>query len=98
MKFNTKRWARRLRRPKTWSVGTRRLFSVGLLIAIPLWLLAMLVVGVLGAVQSIVGSIASYWNAAPRPREVRSYGHLAHGTYRSPVRSLEAALIKRDAA
>ena len=98
MTFSTKRWARRLSRPRTWSVGARRLFVVGVPIAIPLWLLAMLVFGAVSVVRSIARPIASYWNDPPRRLGSRGYSYAAPGAYRSEVSNLEEARLKRDAA
>jgi hypothetical protein len=79
MGWNTKRWARRLSRPSTWSVGARRLFVAGLPIAIPLWLLAVLVVAAIGIFKSIVRPIAAYWNDPPKRLGSRGYGYSALG-------------------
>ena len=83
-------YARRLPRPKTWSIAARRAFVLTLPVSVPVWLLAMagIVVGKvsLGAVRPL----ASFWNAPPEklPRS-RYYSYLASDSKK--VVPLEAA-------
>ena len=100
MQGNAKPWARRLSRPSTWSVWARRLFLVGLPIAIPLWLMAFVVLAASAILKSIMRSISSYWNDPPKRLRSGSYSYnySSKGSSRGKVLSIEDARNKRDAA
>ena len=98
MAWNTNRWARSLIRPRTWSVKARRMFVVGLPVAIPLWLLAFLVVATIGTMKSILRPISSYWNDPPKRLGSGNYHYSSMGSDRSKVLRIEDARDKRDAA
>ena len=98
MVWNTKRWARRLTRPSTWSIKARRLFLAGLPVAIPLWLLAGLVLACVSTLKSIVRPISSYWNAPPKRLSGGNYNYAANASNRGKVLRIEDARDRRDAA
>lgn len=67
------RLLKRARRPLTWRIRTRRLFLMALPVALPTWLIYMLVLGCAVAISEIVRPIGAFWSAPPS-REHSYYG------------------------
>lgn len=59
---------RRVSRPMRWEVRTRRLFMITFFIAIPLWLLAVMLIGFLKGFTALVAPLRRFWAEPPRHR------------------------------
>ena len=65
MIWNVDRTAASLLSPKSWRVGTRRMFVVTLPLSVPLWLGAILFVSVLRVSTLIAKPVLAFWNDEP---------------------------------
>lgn len=81
MKLHLDRWVRRAISPLSWRVGTRRLFLVGLPVALVLWIGILTILAAAVFVRGMVRPIITFWTAPPkqRGRYYRRYGRAADG-------------------
>ena len=91
----SKNYGKRLLRPKTWSVKARRAFVLTLPISVPVWLLAMVGIGIGKATQELFTPLANFWSAPPE--KLRNYGNYSYSRPRSnKVVPLDEARERRD--
>lgn len=65
---------RRLRRipsPASWEIRTRRLFLIGLPIALPLWIAVLIAIGAWACVRKLAEPVMKLWSDPPK----RRYGY-----------------------
>ena len=65
MIWNVDRAAASLLSPKSWRVGTRRMFVIALPLSVPLWLGAIFIVSVLRVSKLIAKPVLAFWNDEP---------------------------------
>lgn len=68
------RTLRRLPLPKSWEMRTRRIFLATLPIALPLWIAALIAMGVLVSFRKLAEPLVKFWNDPPQ-RRYRYYAH-----------------------
>ena len=88
IKYN--RLSRRVRRPRSWRIGARRLFLVTLPLSVPLWVMTVLLLEIAKALESLIGWLLPLWNDPARPDgSYRNYGN-GHG---EPSRTIDLAVV-----
>ena len=65
MSWNVDRAAVNMLSPRSWRVGTRRMFVITLPLSVPLWLSAILIVSVLRVFKLIAKPVLAFWNDEP---------------------------------
>ena len=65
MSWNVDRAAVNMLSPRSWRVGTRRMFVITLPLSVPLWLSAILVVSIFRLSKLIAKPIWAFWNDEP---------------------------------
>ena len=65
MIWNVDRVAVSLLSPRSWRVGTRRMFVITLPLSVPLWLSAILIVSLLRVSMLIAKPVLAFWNDEP---------------------------------
>lgn len=56
--------------PRSWRIETRRLFLLGLPVALPLWLALCAALCVAFTVRAMLRPLALFWSAPPKRRRV----------------------------
>jgi len=59
---------RRLTSPSSWEIKSRRLFLLTLPVSLPLWLSALVAVGMLACLRKLVKPVVNFWNEPPKHR------------------------------
>ena len=98
MAWNFYRAGRRLRKPITWPIALRRVFLVSLPIALPVWLISLLIMVAMGALKRIIAPFATFWNAPPKRLRNERYEYTPHSSRTGEVVRLKDARRDRDAA
>lgn len=93
-----RRRARRLRSPSSWKVGTRRVFALTAPVSIPLWGVALLILGFAILFQEACEPLARFWSAPPMRLPHNGYDSYTSRSERSQVVKLESERERRDAA
>lgn len=89
MAWDIDRSARRLLAPSSWRVRTRRVFVLTFPLSVPLWLGAIVGVGVLRVARFAGGPVTAFWNDPPKRLSSGSYGY-------SPRQESSAKVTKLD--
>lgn len=65
MGWNIDRSAVRLLSPRSWRVGTRRVFAIAFPLSVPLWIAAIVVVSLAQVTKLVAKPLLSFWNDEP---------------------------------
>ena len=92
-------YSKRLSRPKTWSTKARRVFTLTLLVSLPLWLLALIGIGAATLIRTLIRAafqpLAAFWNDPPQKLRRSKYDYYPQSRSEKVV-PIEAARDLRD--